>query len=1109
MTRNKKIGLWTAGTIGSVLLLLIVAMIVLPWVVDQDRIRKRIQNALSREAGGEIDFASIRASVLPPGGKVYDIRVSLPDISGTAETIDAGLDMSQLLRGKIVIDEIVIRNPNFSMSLPEPSETEETDEAWTAERVRKKVEELLTRLGQNMPNGRIVVRDGVLLLTREGEPLYSFKELNARVDLPPDALQISLAASSNVWDTLTFEGRIDSDGSDAAGELKVQELGPEALAGYFEPGALKDFESASISLEVDFRSPNLESVKGNLRGSAEYEKIPYPVEIADSEFALSGKGLLLNDFNVRAGESYAGASWARLTLGEEKNLIIESAAAELRLGRIFPWAIPLLSRLEGVKEIAEDYEEVKGDFSFFSVELRGPLAKPQEWKFEGEGSARNVVVETENLPAPVTLKYAEFEGDRQRMNVDLRQVGFLGSSLALSGYVDNPLSKAATADATVSGNIDSETVAWIARRLESTESQIKALQGEATITELNVSGPILRPAELSFQGSGEVRSMSVETGFVPGPVAIPQGGFSVEPEKLSLKNARVGLLDSVVTVSGDVNGYADGVSSLDLELNGTLSEKAAAWLKQNEYVPAWLNVSAPVKVSEGTLVWGREQDTAFSADFSMDDGPRLELSLVNGSAKLNIENLTVQDENTQASMSITFGGGVVDLDFSGSLDGRTIDQLVAVKRDPGGWIRGDFSLRVPVETPIRSRVQGAIQAGGIAYAGGLKAPVLVRELSIQGEGERIRIDSADLVWRETDIKVDGDVGFSEEGVVLDLVAATEGFEWEKIDRIVEEEATDEPLEVLGAAEGAKTAAEAGEETEATATAETDTETWQGGVFEDLQLDGKVVLIADYFRYGDLTWEPLHMTVNLEGNRVGFEFAESAFCGIQTEAAARLSPEPMQIEAEAEAQDKSLRSTLDCFLENRLMSGEFDLSGAVVTRGEPANLLDNLQGRFDFRAEDGRIFRFGLLSKVLAVVNITEILKLRAPDIRQEGFGYNSIRAAGEIESGVLTLEETYIDGRSVDIAFVGSLDIAEEQVDLTVLVTPLQTVDSIIESIPIVGHIVGDNFMAIPVRVKGDLANPSIAPMSPSAVGRGLLGIVNRTLKLPVRIVQPFIPDEN
>jgi hypothetical protein len=51
--------------------------------------------------------------------------------------------------------------------------------------------------------------------------------------------------------------------------------------------------------------------------------------------------------------------------------------------------------------------------------------------------------------------------------------------------------------------------------------------------------------------------------------------------------------------------------------------------------------------------------------------------------------------------------------------------------------------------------------------------------------------------------------------------------------------------------------------------------------------------------------------------------------------------------------------------------------------------------------------------------------------------------------------------------------------------------------------------VSIPVRVLGPLENPEIIPLSPSAVGSELFGLIKRTLMLPLRIIQPLLPKEN
>ena len=72
---------------------------------------------------------------------------------------------------------------------------------------------------------------------------------------------------------------------------------------------------------------------------------------------------------------------------------------------------------------------------------------------------------------------------------------------------------------------------------------------------------------------------------------------------------------------------------------------------------------------------------------------------------------------------------------------------------------------------------------------------------------------------------------------------------------------------------------------------------------------------------------------------------------------------------------------------------------------------------------------------------------------------------------------------------------------ITVLVAPFKTVDRIVKHIPLVGNVLGGNLISIPFRAIGDLSDPDVIPLSPTAVGSGLLGILERTLKLPITII--------
>ena len=88
----------------------------------------------------------------------------------------------------------------------------------------------------------------------------------------------------------------------------------------------------------------------------------------------------------------------------------------------------------------------------------------------------------------------------------------------------------------------------------------------------------------------------------------------------------------------------------------------------------------------------------------------------------------------------------------------------------------------------------------------------------------------------------------------------------------------------------------------------------------------------------------------------------------------------------------------------------------------------------------------------------------------------------------------------------GDIDLADMTMDLVILVAPFKTVDRIIDRIPFVGQILGGKLISIPFRAKGDLKNPEVLPLPATAVGSEVLGILERTLKLPYTIIQPLLP---
>ena len=64
--------------------------------------------------------------------------------------------------------------------------------------------------------------------------------------------------------------------------------------------------------------------------------------------------------------------------------------------------------------------------------------------------------------------------------------------------------------------------------------------------------------------------------------------------------------------------------------------------------------------------------------------------------------------------------------------------------------------------------------------------------------------------------------------------------------------------------------------------------------------------------------------------------------------------------------------------------------------------------------------------------------------------------------------------------------------------------DRLVRDVPVLGYVIGGTFTSVPVGVSGDIRNPLVVPLGPLAVGSEVLGIFERTLKLPAKLIIPL-----
>ncbi|MGD8993281.1 MAG: AsmA-like C-terminal domain-containing protein, partial [Desulfobacterales bacterium] len=277
--------------------------------------------------------------------------------------------------------------------------------------------------------------------------------------------------------------------------------------------------------------------------------------------------------------------------------------------------------------------------------------------------------------------------------------------------------------------------------------------------------------------------------------------------------------------------------------------------------------------------------------------------------------------------------------------------------------------------------------------------------------------------------------------------------------------------------------------------------------EKIKLQGGIMVALENFRYQSFTWRPVEADIAFDKDGTRIVVHRADLCGIQFPGIFKVTGDTFELDFKPVAKELDLDSSLTCLFDKQhLMAGSFDLNGKLLAKAKPSAFPKSLTGNMAFNSNDGRIYRFGMLAKIFALLNVTEIYRGEVPDLKGKGFAYNSMTARGVFEDGRLIISDTSIDSPSMGIAIEGDINLTENKVNLVVLVAPFKTVDRIVKIIPLVGNIMGGNLISIPFRAVGDLGDPDVIPLSPTAVGSGLLGILERTLKLPITIIQPVLP---
>jgi hypothetical protein len=742
--------------------------------------------------------------------------------------------------------------------------------------------------------------------------------------------------------------------------------------------------------------------------------------------------------------------------------------------------------------------------------------------------------DTENLNVRVTASNIQLDAAYQRipfpLKIDGGSLQLDGSRIALTD-INATVGKSSLSRlsskfkwekassfeiASKSASIDlSELYNWLSveKRFEHDLKNISAISGKVSLHDFNLKGPFSKPDQWQITSNGDIQELSMSSVLLPGKLTLAKGQFTCKGDRFSIENvnAIVGK-SSISALSADLKWGKRVMLTANSAKTAVFLDEIYPWLQSHEALRHSLKDIPPLT---GILAF---QKLAFASPISGKTNKNLSLS--GTIEKWNIRSpkfptdlqlsggeLVWQDKRFDLRDSnASFGESMITRFAFGMKWGK--ESSYEVKADSANILIAELypwliSFRTLEETFNGFRAtHGRLALGGLDVTGPVgrsrtwkfhlagdlsamvmesdhfKEPIHIHSAKFaasdttDSKGILGHIDLTDtqMSWEGSKIALQGAADFSKEDLVLDIDIEADRINWRQIEQIVELKGNQKS----GSA---------------------------------VVLQGDLQVKSDNFTFESYTWRPLHADISFNKAETSILIKKANLCGIKFPGILKVSSDELELYLNPDATNQNLEPTITCLTEKQnLADGTFNLNGELMAKARPEDFLKSLSGNLDFNAEQGRIYRFGMLAKIFALLNVTEIYRGEVPDLAGKGFAYDSMEAKAVFEDGKLIIREGSIDSPSMGIACAGKIKLVKKKMDLTVLVAPFKTVDRIVKYIPLVGNILGGTLVSLPFRATGKLDDPDVIPLSPTAVGSGLLGILERTLKLPITIIQPVLP---
>ena len=208
MSGWKKITLGVAGTFGLLAVLLGALAVLMPRWINGEAVKAGILARVSRAAGGTLRYERLDLAWFPrPRIVVRRLELAIPHrAAGTVESLTLYPALFPLVRGGYHLAGVRADAPDLTVEIPQPAMEEKPP---SFAEIRERIAGLSSALSIDAPGMTFEVHRGRVALSLGPRPLCALREIEGRFILPPNRLDVDIRCASNLWGSLSLNGRLE------------------------------------------------------------------------------------------------------------------------------------------------------------------------------------------------------------------------------------------------------------------------------------------------------------------------------------------------------------------------------------------------------------------------------------------------------------------------------------------------------------------------------------------------------------------------------------------------------------------------------------------------------------------------------------------------------------------------------------------------------------------------------------------------------------------------------------------------------------------------------------------------------------------------------------